>query len=72
MPAPAVRPQKPATIYSYNSRTIQHGRRAMRLANFLTIILVMAAIGGLIGLWLWYGSPTKVEDIPFINNLLKR
>jgi hypothetical protein len=69
VPAPAAAaPGKPVMIFSHNTQAVWHVRRSSRVLNIVLLLGVCVIVGGMVVYWLSIGSPTRVEDLPFVSS----
>lgn len=70
--APAPQAAAPTKAYSYNSQTVRRNRHSVRYSYILPVVTVGLIIVGMYWYWQSVGSPTRLEDFPFVQFLLKQ
>ncbi len=62
----------PARIYSHNTKAVWSSQRSNKMWSILGLLFGIISVTMLGLYWLSIGSPTTVEDVPFIQNMLLR
>lgn len=69
-PQPVAR-QRPVRIMSHNSTAVRHARAHGKI---ITVLFAFAVVGLLVaaaGYWMALGSPTRAEDLPFLQSMIQ-
>lgn len=70
-PSPKRRAARGPMIYSNNTQAVWHAERSNRIAHVLLVVFFILLISALIIFWLAIGMPTRIEDMPFVEELLR-